>query len=111
MRFENLRSRENRTFTVDVYFPDEVSVGVRDVSVAGGINGDIVGGSGVDNLCYGCDRVLVVFVKERGEEDAAAGFEIVGGECVERGRVSGGRGAVNASKEAIVTAVDSKAEE
>ena len=98
---EPARVREDRSFPSLVDLPDVVPRGVRDVSVALEVHSDVVGGGfvGVSFAVGGGG--------EEGEEEAVAGAEVVGGECVE-GRE--GFEGVESGEDAVVAGIDGDAQ-
>lgn len=100
MRAVHRRFREDRRRSFRVDFPDEILGGVRDEGVAlevgrHGVGDRAAGGGGGGGG------------GERGEEDAFAGPEVVGGEGVE---FREGIGGVDGSEEAFVDGIDGEAE-
>ena len=94
-RLVHRRCGEDRGGSVGGDLPDEVSAGVCDEGVAAVVDGDVIGG--VD-----------LFGGEGGEEEAAAGAEVVGGEGVERRE---GIAGVDDGEEAVARGIDGEAEE
>ena len=83
------------SFSVSGDLPDKVSARVCDEGVATVVDGDVIGS-------------IDLFEGEGGEEEAAAGAEVVGGEGVERRE---GIAGVDDGEEAVARGIDGEAEE